>query len=547
MKSDLEHRAMMNAPASTATAALCGRPSDPNTRIQRFSYFVFTVLGFSFWFFMAVPFASHRETYWWLAMVHSHDLGQAFAWGISSTYRPLAQAATWLGFQILDPRIFPTSVLRQTLFQLFIYLTFIFAWWLICSGAVQRRLLALFAFVAGLVFFSGYVHLFHIYGLFYVPVMLEVGALLRFHASQTFRKREAWLAGLAILLVFWHPFTTAIFAGFYFGFYLDTLRQRSRAQHIQAAVILLASMIAIIALVVLFPRTAMPLDSRLFGFDVTYRTNEVNLVASLVASLLTLITVLSTRLSPKITLLATLLVFALGGLFVLKNLPLLLLWLFAVLVKLVCLRCWSLFFLTLTAALLPFGGAIGTPIYALFAIIVAVYATALGWLEAEEFLSFLKPGYVIGAAIASLVVLLLVRAGINVPVVTRVAMPLLAERERTYQMENILAWLRHSDYCSYDIGFVDNADNPIKSVESALTRRYRPPAVLDDVRLFWKTVLRCGQSDQSNGKEGIAMVTFGGQPLPELTPVFEVKGKYAGRARIWIGSSPKRQELLSTP
>jgi len=73
------------------------------------SYFIFAVFGFSFWFLMAVPFASHRESYWWLAMVQSHPFSQAFG-VISSTYRPLSQPATWLAFLILDPRIFPTSV-----------------------------------------------------------------------------------------------------------------------------------------------------------------------------------------------------------------------------------------------------------------------------------------------------------------------------------------------------------------------------------------------------------------------------------------------------
>jgi hypothetical protein len=66
---------------------------------------------------MAVPFASHRETYWWLAMVQSRGFGDAFTF-ISSTYRPLHQAATWLAFLVLDPAVFPTSIVRQTLLRL---------------------------------------------------------------------------------------------------------------------------------------------------------------------------------------------------------------------------------------------------------------------------------------------------------------------------------------------------------------------------------------------------------------------------------------------
>lgn len=244
---------MMKTPAGEIIRVRNGYPADSSARGQTFIYFILAVLGFSFWFFMAVPFASHRESYWWLAEVHSKDFAHAFSF-ISSTYRPLHQAVTWFGFLILDPGAFPTSVLRQALFQVLIYGMFVLAWWLIYSAVSQRRLFALVAFVAGGVFFSGYVHLFHIYGISYVPVMLTLGALLHFHASGTFNRQEVWFAIVAILLVFWHPFATALFVSFYFGFYLDTFWQRSRAQHVQAVVILLVGMTAIGALVVAVPR-----------------------------------------------------------------------------------------------------------------------------------------------------------------------------------------------------------------------------------------------------------------------------------------------------
>ena len=78
----------------------------------------------------------------------------------------------------------------------------------------------------------------------------------------------------------------------------------------------------------------------------------------------------------------------------------------------------------------------------------------------------------------------MIRVGIKVPIVTRVASPLLTERERTYQLEHILAWLHNSDYCGYEIAFVENAGSPIDSVESAITRRNRPPAALEMSSFF---------------------------------------------------------------
>jgi hypothetical protein len=134
----------------------------------------------------------------------------------------------------------------------------------------------------------------------------------------------------------------------------------------------------------------------------------------------------------------------------------------------------------------------------------------------------------------SALVLLLVRLGVNVPIVTETASPLLAERERTYQLETILAWLHRSNYCDYEVAFAENPGNPIDSVENAITRRNRPPAPIGDVRFFWDTVLRCDKGERPNSKAGTATVTFGGPLLSDSRRVFEVKGKYAGGATVWV-------------
>jgi hypothetical protein len=513
--------------------------SDSKARTEPRSYFILTVLGFSFWFFMAVPFASHRETYSWLAAALTENATHQLSFGVTSTYRPLAQIVTWALFGALDPHVFPTSVLRQTILQGFVYGTFVLAWWLIYRGAPQRRLFSLIAFIAGGVLFSGYVQLFHIYGVFYVPVVLSLGVVLRLYASGALQKVEAWLAGIAIVLAFWHPFATAVFVGFYFGFYLDTLQQRSRAQHIQAIAILLGGLMAIVTVVFVFPRDQMPLDTRLLGWLVSYQTNEVNGVASIVVFVLCQAVILSMDLAPSKKLLGGLCVCVGGIVSLMNHVPLLLLWICVVLVKLIHVRVWSLFFLALTAALFPFGGAIGSPIHALFAIMVAVYVTSLGWFEAERRLSWLKPRYLAAATLALAIVLVMVRVGIELPIVTRVASPLLAERERTYQLETVLAWLHESPYCGAEIAFVEQAGSPIDSVESAITRRNRPPAALEDVRRFWDSVLRCQDRRLQNGDNVTAIITFGGPTLPDSRVVFEVSGRYAGDATVWIRDSHK--------
>jgi hypothetical protein len=508
-------------------------------RTRPLLYFIVAVLGFSFWYFMVVPFASHRETYWWLGMVQTQPFSRAFSF-ISTTYRPLAQGATWFGFLVLGPTLLPTSVLRQTLLQGFIYVMFVLAWWQIYAAATQRRLLALFAFVAGLVFFSGYVHLFHIYGIFYIPVMLMLGLILRFDSSRAIDKREVWFAAAAIVLAFWHPFATGLFIGYYFGFYVDTFRERTRAQHIQAVAIILLGMIAIAALVVPVPRSeTMPLSTRLFGFLVSYQTNEVNPIATVVAFLLAQAVVFSTDLPSKWKLVASVCLAALSVVLYMNGLPVLFVWLLAALLKLLYLRKWSLLSMTGAAILLPFGGGIGTPIYGLFAIILATYATPLGDSKGEEALARIDTRYVVAAIAACAVLVLLVRAGVSVPILTRAADPLLTERERTYQLEKVIAWLHDSSYCSDEVAYLNDAGSPIDSLESALTRRNRPPSGLPDVQLYWKLVGQCSSAGRPDDRAGTAVLTFGASTLADAKSVFKVEGKYAGDATVWIRNSPR--------
>jgi hypothetical protein len=133
-----------------------------------------------------------------------------------------------------------------------------------------------------------------------------------------------------------------------------------------------------------------------------------------------------------------------------------------------------------------------------------------------------------------LAIVVAIRAGISVPVVSAAARPLLAERERTFQLEYALAWLSTSKYCAHDLAFAEASGSPIDSVESAITRRYRPPAGIEDVAVFWNAALRCPPDESSGKGKGVATITFGGPELTNVTAVFAVPGTSAGPATVWV-------------
>jgi hypothetical protein len=509
------------------------RSQKAGTHLEDWYLFPLAILGFSFWFFMAVPFASHRESYVWLAKMLSMDFGDFVTHSVSS-YRPLAQAATWLGFTILNPTVFPTSAARQALLQCVVYMMFAVAWFLLFSAAAQRRLFVLVALVAGGVFFSGYVHLFHIYGVFYVPIALIIGITVRLYSKHGNGSQTNWLALLAALLALWHPFATALFLGFYVGLYAEEFERYSRRQHATAWALMLLMAIAIAVLVAPRGSVQSPLSERLIGFVVSYRTNEVNTIASMVAGLFAILTVrsLGPGVGPKSVLTAA--TFVLCICFWAASAPLLILWIFVTLGKLVWMRRWAYGCMLVVAALLPLGTGIGAPIYGLFAIIVAAFVLPLGWDSAEAKLRLIDAKVSIAVTAAVLMTSVAVRQGaLHIPVISNLAVPLLAEKERTYQLEQLVDWMKRSEYCAYDIEFLDKGDHPSKSVESAIDRRHRPPASQEDVATYWRRV-KCGTDAERGATERSVMVTFGNQRLDQSDVIRELEGRYSGKATIWL-------------
>jgi hypothetical protein len=102
-----------------------------------------------------------------------------------------------------------------------------------------------------------------------------------------------------------------------------------------------------------------------------------------------------------------------------------------------------------------------------------------------------------------------------------------------------LAWLHNSDYCDDEISFAEDAGDPIEGVESAITRKNRPPSWIGDVRLFWNTNLRCQVAGHHDNKSNMAVVTFGGPSVPDSRPVFKIAGKHTDDAVVWVTDSQK--------
>src|SRR5262249_25105096 len=135
---------------------------------------------------------------------------------------------------------------------------------------------------------------------------------------------------------------------------------------------------------------------------------------------------------------------ALALLTAVAGLPVLPLWLAWAAAKSVRHGRWTMAVLLAACALLPIANPTGSPTYTLFGILVAACASTLDEPGIESGLRVLNGATAAAVVGALLVLALAVRAGWPVPGVSRLARPLLAEGERTRQLEVLASRLLDS-------------------------------------------------------------------------------------------------------
>jgi hypothetical protein len=132
---------------------------------------------------------------------------------------------------------------------------------------------------------------------------------------------------------------------------------------------------------------------------------------------------------------------------------------------------------------------------------------------------------------AVLAVALALRAGWPVPVLARVAQPLLAEGERTWSFRMLADHLMASPWRGHPARFVRSAPSPVQA--DALDRRFRPPT--DDHHLAtWLDWKRGGPAESGD----TLLIGFGGDAPPGTDTLLAVRGRYSGDALVLRRSRP---------
>ena len=403
----------------------------------------------------------------------------------------------------------------------------LFAWGWVVREAPERRALALLALVAGGVFFAGYIWVFHLHGIFYGPLLVYLASLVR--AARRPLDLRSLLGGFVggVLTALAHPYALLLAVAFAVGAVVETPSLRSRAG-LAALMVVLTGSLAVYLLLV--PSSVHVLaGSPLAGLITSFKTTEVNAMVSAVAALIAAWTA-SRAWAGRAGLVAALLTLALAGAAAAVGLPVLPLWIAWAAAKAARRGRWTLVALMAMCALLPIANPTGSPTYAIFAIFVATCATALDDTVTEQRLEPLRGLAPAVVAAALLAVALAVRAGWPVPVASRIARPLLAEGERTRQLEVLAARLMASTWRAEPVCFATATGDPVKV--NAVDRRVRPPTENSHLAtwLDWK------RGGPATGRDTLVLA-FGGETRPGMDTLFVAHGRYAGDALVLRRSS----------
>lgn len=442
---------------------------------------IFSVSGLSFWFFLGFPFTNYHESYEWIAQVQTipaWDLIFSYV-GHFVCYRPLGQLLAILLYKIANHSMLAIQMVNY----IFSVLGILF---IIKSYSEKTLALIVSFFLIGLIFYPTFNYLFHLNGFFYSPLALLLGILYFFSLHEYSFDTIVKTYFVALIAALIHPFAIIIFVAFLVGWTFENKNSVSQR-------IVILSLFLISSLIILyFILVDRPFSNLTFSnMAGTYRilaSLEYNILSLLLSFLLSLVTAftISTVRKSKYILIGT--TVFLSVLFVYFKVPLIFLVILTCLVKLIYKKKWSLVFLLFVLISFPlFAGAVSSSLKFLILYLLPV-AIAMDIKWTGRNIQYITRKIIFAVTAILFIVLILSKFNVQLPFISKITNPLLTEKEKTFQLENAINWLRHSGIKNYSVEFLATSDNKSFPASSANINNYlkkvNPTTSEKSVRVF---------------------------------------------------------------
>lgn len=515
---------MTESSEAPATAPVLGETNTvgattPRSRATKSDWIVLTltISSLSLWFWLGFPWQHHNESLVWAI-----ELARASFWDTLAsnpitpvqTYRPLGVAMAWVLFSITHQGIWLQQLVN---FAITAYA------WVLASRSVQNRIeFAWLSFVCNAGFFSGYIYLFHLHGVFYGPLFLYLAYLLMLDRREP---EMSWRMGLtqlgvAIVVSLFHTFALLFYAAFLAGTWLQN-RVRGKEGGLAIAVAC-AFVSGILMKLLVSGAPGLGADDPVLGSVVTYRALELNGLLSALSIVLAVLTAITAKPFAKFRALAALGTLVTGAVLLYLGLPAIFAWIAVCLCASLFQRNFAMSALIGATALLSVATATGSPTYGLFTLMTCVCVTADALPTSDSMIEILRKGAV--AAIAAAVLLFVsLRADVHIPLVSNQVLALRAEGEKTQQMMQVFDWIDAQPTLKGHLQLCQPGDFPVRS-NDAIVRTFRAPTHAWPFDEYVKA--RFGPRVAELHPE--LLLCFGGQRPPDTSVVHVIEGRWAG-------------------
>jgi len=482
-------------------------------------YLPLSILGISFWFLLGFPFSNYYESYEWIAQFNTNSLFDLIFQTIGhySSYRPLGQATAILLYKLSNNSIIP--------FQLFNYGLIILSFFILDSVINEKKSLSIVLAIVGGFFFIAFSFLFHLHGLYYSPLLILISILIYYYNKPFSSKSLIISFSLTLVISLFHPFAIFIFIFYVVGLYVENRKLLSFKHYFLGITFIL---VGIVVVNILAPDQSVHWEvKKLLNI---YKTLDKKLIMSVISVLLSLLTIGSLKMDIKLKSYFSLSILLLSILFYFLSIPVIFAWFLLSIIKVYILKRWTLVFLILVTFFFPvFTGFESGHLYFLV-LIVCAYTVPLNWEWLESKLHFIFSRITVLSLISFISLFLILKQDINLPIISKIVRPLLIEKEKTYQLEEIITWLMKSEYKEYNIKFVSeySEDSKTKKRKSSTQRFPTTNKYIND----YLSSIRSGNSPEENRK--LLIVCFENSFIENAELIYSIKGIYAGKASVFV-------------
>ena len=380
----------------------------------------------------------------------------------------------------------------------------------------------------GGILFAGFGHLFHLHGLYYSVVLLFLSLLFYFYKKSRSTSNLIYTTILAVIAGLFHPLALLFHIFYLIG---NTFEKRKNPAKKHFVIVSGIILLEIILLLILSPGQKLNLSvENLSGLMGIFQSFEANKLVTVFLVLFGLLSVFSLDVSRLYKIYFSAALIVISAICYLTSLPLLIVAALACSAKLIYMKRWTILSLLIITFFFTIFTNVESGHLKFFILFVLAYSISLDWKWLEDNLAFvsLRTGYTV--ILITVLLVFLLKSDFKIPLLSKLSNSILAKKESTYQLEDIIDWYSNSEYKAGSLILFDNSPeqkniNCTESIE-------QNPTSNENLQIYLTSLKPEGNIKKETGE---SLYVFFNNCSPEnFKLVHSLEGKYSRNVSVYL-------------